>query len=81
MAIHSNILAWKIPWREDPGRLQSMGSQESDTTWRLNHQPKMQKGNLENRLGSGFASGHTGSGSVRSGTQGEGLEASLNSSL
>ena len=27
MATHSNILAWKIPWTEDPGRLQSMGSQ------------------------------------------------------
>ena len=27
MAIHSSILAWKIPWTEDPGRLQSMGSQ------------------------------------------------------
>jgi len=27
MAIHSSILAWKIPWMEDPGRLQSMGSQ------------------------------------------------------
>ena len=27
MAIHSNILAWKIPWTEDPGGLQSMGSQ------------------------------------------------------
>ena len=26
MATHSNILAWKIPWTEDPGRLQSMGS-------------------------------------------------------
>ena len=26
-AIDSNILAWKIPWTEDPGRLQSMGSQ------------------------------------------------------
>ena len=24
---HSDILAWKIPWMEDPGRLQSMGSQ------------------------------------------------------
>ena len=24
---HSTILAWKIPWTEDPGRLQSMGSQ------------------------------------------------------
>ena len=26
MAIHSNILAWKIPWTEDPGGLQSIGS-------------------------------------------------------
>ena len=27
MATHSNILAWRIPWTRDPGRLQSMGSQ------------------------------------------------------
>ena len=27
MAIHSGIIAWKIPWTEEPGRLQSMGSQ------------------------------------------------------
>ena len=27
MAIHSSILAWKIPWTEEPGRLQSMGPQ------------------------------------------------------
>ena len=27
MAIHSSTLAWKIPWAEEPGRLQSMGSQ------------------------------------------------------
>ena len=27
MAIHSNILAWRIPWTEKPGRLQSLGSQ------------------------------------------------------
>ena len=32
MAIHSNILAWRIPWTEEPGRLQSMESQELDTT-------------------------------------------------
>ena len=37
MATHSSILAWRIPWIVEPGRLQSMGSQESDTTWRLNH--------------------------------------------
>ena len=28
MAVHSNTIAWKIPWAEDPGRLQSMGSQK-----------------------------------------------------
>ena len=29
MLIHSNTLAWKIPWTEKPSRLQSMGSQRS----------------------------------------------------
>ena len=32
MATHSNILAWKIPWTEEPGQLQSMGHKESDMT-------------------------------------------------
>ena len=27
MATHSSILAWRMPWTEEPGRLQSMGSQ------------------------------------------------------
>ena len=31
MAIHSSILAWEIPCMEQPGRLQSMGSQKSQT--------------------------------------------------
>ena len=31
MAPHSSTFAWKIPWMEEPGRLQSMGSLESDT--------------------------------------------------
>ena len=31
MAPHSSTLAWKIPWTEEPGRLQSMGSQKSRT--------------------------------------------------
>ena len=35
MAPHPSTLAWKIPWMEEPGRLQSMGSLESDTTERL----------------------------------------------
>ena len=32
MVTHSSILAWRIPWTEEPGRLQSMGSQELDMT-------------------------------------------------
>ena len=32
MATHSIILAWEIPWTEEPGKLQSMGWQESDMT-------------------------------------------------
>ena len=31
------LLPGESPWTEEPGGLQSMGSQESDTTWRLNH--------------------------------------------
>ena len=37
IATHSSILAWKIPWTEEPGGLQSMGSQESDTTEYVAH--------------------------------------------
>jgi len=29
MATHSNIFAWKIPWTEEPGRLQSIGAQRA----------------------------------------------------
>ena len=32
MANHSSILAWRIPWTEEPGRLQSVVLQELDTT-------------------------------------------------
>ena len=35
MATHSSMLAWKIPWTEEPGGPQSMGLKESDTTERL----------------------------------------------
>ena len=36
METHSSILAWEIPWREEPGRLKSMGGKEPDrTTWAL----------------------------------------------
>ena len=38
MALHSSFLAWRIPWTEEPGRLQSMESlKESDTTEMTEH--------------------------------------------
>ena len=33
MATHSSILAWRIPWTEEPGRLQSIGSQRVGHDW------------------------------------------------
>ena len=38
MATHSSILAWKIPWAEEPGGLQSMGSQRVRHDWATNTQ-------------------------------------------
>ena len=35
MATHSSILAWEIPWTEEPGGLQSMGSQRVTLAWRI----------------------------------------------
>ena len=35
MATHSSILTWRIPWTEEPGRLQSTGHKESEMTERL----------------------------------------------
>ena len=37
MATHSDILAWRISWTEEPGGLLSMGSQSQDTTEQLTH--------------------------------------------
>ena len=37
MATHSSILAWRIPWMEESGGLQSMSRKELDTTERLTH--------------------------------------------
>ena len=34
-ATHSSIVAWRIPWAQEPGGPQSMGHKESDTTERL----------------------------------------------
>ena len=45
MATHSSILAWEIPWTEEPGWLQSMGLQ-SDMTEQLSFHFSSNKGNL-----------------------------------
>ena len=37
MATHSSILAWGIPWTEEPGGLQSTGSQKTNTTEATEH--------------------------------------------
>ena len=37
MAAHSSILAWRIPWTEEPGRLRSMGSQRVEHDWVAKH--------------------------------------------
>jgi len=34
MATHSSVLAWRIPWTKEPGRLQSMGSQRAGHSWK-----------------------------------------------
>ena len=42
MATHSSILAWRIPWTEEPGGLQSMGSQRVGHDWATSHTHYMQ---------------------------------------
>ena len=50
MATHSSILAWRIPWMEEPGGLQSMGSNELDMTeqlhfhWLIDYQENQLRG-------------------------------------
>ena len=46
MATHSSILAWRIPWTEEPGGLQSMGVAESETTEPLTHNNIVSFGHL-----------------------------------
>ena len=51
MATHSSILVWDIPWTEEPGGLQSMGSHvESDTTYQLNDNVIIHTGPCKNHL-------------------------------
>ena len=47
MATHSSILAWKIPWTEEPGGLQSIGSQRVGHNLATKPPPKKSKGDLK----------------------------------
>ena len=51
MVTHSSFVAWRIPWTEEPGGLQSMGSQELDMTQRLNQHSKYNVEAVKNPLG------------------------------
>ena len=52
MATHSSILAWRIPWTEEPGRLQSMGLQRVRVT-------KQQERNTDKIICQNITNGHT----------------------
>ena len=53
MAPHSSTLAWKIPWTEEPGRLQSMGVAKSWTQLSDKHGTPLQHSCLENPMDGG----------------------------
>ena len=55
MATHSSTIAWKIPWMEEPDRLQSMGRKESDTTERLLHSLTLFQRKWQSDVGGGGA--------------------------
>ena len=54
MATHSSILAWKIPWTEEPGELQSKESGRVGPTHRLTHFPETEYPLLSQSLSLGF---------------------------
>ena len=47
MATHSRILAWRIPWTEEPDGLKSMGSQWVGHDWVVNTSSQTMKGNID----------------------------------
>ena len=50
MATHSSILAWRIPWIKEPGRLQSIGHKESDTIKQLRMHIFLQNGGIHVKI-------------------------------
>ena len=60
MTTHSSILAWKIPWTEEPGRLQSIGSQTVGRDWGgTEHTHRLSNSLPKNRVGKGKNSNST----------------------
>ena len=60
MATHSSILAWRIPWTEEPGGLRSMGLQRvrHDLATKPPPPPQKELHRRDSRLGSGWGAGH-----------------------
>ena len=58
MATHSSTLAWKIPWTEEPVRLQYMGSQRVRHNWMTSHSPSDRKLSTEEFMLSGEGNGN-----------------------
>ena len=58
-AIHSTVLAWRIPWTEKPGGLQSMGLQRVGHDWETNTHTHNQTSDHEVRLSHSFSPLHT----------------------
>ena len=61
MATHSSILAWKIPWTEEPGGLQSMGLQRVGQDWATKHTQQEEKHSKAIIKGRTLAKGRHGS--------------------
>ena len=57
MVAHSSILAWRIPWTEEPGGLQSVGLQESDSTEVTNHVSTVRSTNAQGTASESFTLG------------------------
>ena len=55
MATHSSTLAWEIPWTEEPGGLQSIGSQRFRHNWATSQQQKQTKSSLTGTAARGFS--------------------------
>ena len=57
VAAHSSILAWRIPWTEEPGGLQSMGSQRVRLNLATEHSGNLQRESISSLRGWGVGGG------------------------